>query len=184
MAGRHQAGTDQFLHGKQFVVWVPWTVPQNQVGVQVLDVHRFTDLVDLHHVRWEVPLALSATDGPGVLGPPLVVDDVGPVNGLLAGDSAPEFQECVPLVGARSLDAVAEPEVAGGARELRLAVRFGADKDRRLLVDADAEGVLALDAVPSGVHLGRHAVLRLVAHGYAVDPEVHIRTAGRFNARR
>ena len=142
---------------------------------------RFADLVDVHHMRGEIPLALGASDGPGVLRPPLVVHDIGPVGVRFAGDRAPELQERVPLMGTGGLDAVTEAEVAGSARELGLAVGLRADEDRRFLVDADPERVLALDSVPHGIDLGGHAVLRFIADGHAVDPDVHVRAVGGFN---
>tara|TARA_B100000029_G_scaffold510792_1_gene603171 strand:- start:15 stop:332 length:318 start_codon:yes stop_codon:yes gene_type:complete len=103
-------------------VRIPWAVTKCEFAVEFLDVDYLTDLADVDNVWWEVPLALDATDGSRIFGPPLVVHGVGSVNDFFTSDVALEFQKRVTLMSARRFDPISEAEVSGGAGELRLAV--------------------------------------------------------------
>src|SRR5262245_52910506 len=136
---------------------VPGTVPQDQLAVDVLDLALLEGGGDVDDVGREVVGALGAPDRPRVLGPPLVLDEVAVAGRGLAGHRAPELYERVALVAGARRDPVTEAEVRDVAEELGLPVGLAADVDGGLLVDAEAESVLAGHALPGGLDLDAHA---------------------------
>ena len=127
---------------------------------------------------------MPTADGAADLDPPLVLGHLDAVGLDGAGGGAAVGQERGALVGRGGVHLLTEAEVLHRAGELGLAVGLLADEDRRLLVDADAEAVAALDPVEPGGHLGADAVLGLAVHRHAVHVDLHDGLAARLQARR
>ena len=140
----------------------------------------------MHHVRRKI-IALVGVghhpDGQGELDPPLVHVEL--IKGrVLAAGGAAELGKGIALVMAARGHTRPKPVVIGGTRILGLAIVVPADKDRRLLVNAVAQGVLTGKTVVVRIDGLQNPVFRFVGYGYQIEGEVDVRVRARLDTRR